>query len=455
MNRWVWPSAVIVALAALTLAATMVAAQAMPETQVSVPASRVSVLCPAFESVTANVRMAAATVGTGLRTSPLSTPQQVSVAGGLKVLKDVAEPMRVSAPLTGPLGATSMVSATEGPDRGLSAAACLTPAIEHWFTGVDVGANAQSEVVLANLDGSTAAVDLTVYGGQGRIPAPRGVKVEGNATETVSLGLLPRSEHAVTVSVTSSDGRVAAFVRQRTWAGNTPLGADWLPSVAAPAAEVIVPGIPAGEGSRQLSVTNPGDRTATVTIGVLGLSGPIELAGAEQVEVPAGTTRKVDLTAGLDGQQSALKLASTQPVTAGVLLDTGTAQTKHDPAFTVGAQALPPDGIWPLAAGKTAVTVLQLANPGEVDATATVTASINGSGQARPVLVPAGSTLEVKLASAATNVVRVQTGATDLRGALITTQRLGAIRGLAVVGLLGETAQGGSAQVVFDPHAGS
>ena len=60
--------------------------------------------------------------------------------------------------------------------------------------------------------------------------------------------------------------------------------------------------------------------------------------------------------------------------------------------------ALPPDGVWPVAAGKSAASTLQLVNPGEQDATATVTTR-TGSGAVKTidVSVPAGSLAAVDL----------------------------------------------------------
>ena len=457
MNRWVWPTSVVAGLTAVTLAASLVGAQPVPAAPFATSASRVSVVCPAFESVTATVRVGVAAAGPGLRTSRVSEPNQGSDAGTFTVLTDAGQPVRVSAPLPDPFGATTVVVAENGPDRGLSASGCVVPRTEHWFTGVDVRSQAQSEVVIANLDGTTASVDLTVYSEAGRVAAPRGVEVAGNASATISLGVLPRTAQPLTVRVSSSDGRVAAFVRQRTWALDVPLGVDWLPSGVEPATDLVVPGIPDGTGTRRLVLTNPGERTATVTIGVLSDSGPIELAGSEQAEVPAGTTRTVDLSAGLAGQAAALTLASTQPVTAGMWLDTGGGDARSDPAYTVATVPLPADGVWPLAAGKSARTELHLANPGEAEASVTVTTASGAKAPGRPrvVTVPPGSTTVVRLDGATANVVRLQTTATGLRGALVSTVRLGKIEALAVLDLAAQDVRGASAQVVFDPHAGS
>jgi P pilus assembly chaperone PapD len=457
MNRWVWPVAVIAALGAVTTAASFVGPQPVPQTPFASSASRVSVVCPAFESVTATVRVAVAAIGKGLRTSKVTEPNQGTDAGAFKVLTNTGQPLRVSAPLPDPFGATSVVVAENGPDRGLSASGCVVPRTEHWFTGVDVRTEAQSEVVVSNLDGTSASVDLTAYGEDGKVAAPRGVEVAGNSSATISLGVLPRLGGPVTVRVGSSDGRVAAFVRQRTWQADVPLGVDWLPSGTDPSTDLVVPGIPEGGGARKLVLTNPGERTATVTIGVLGTSGPIELAGAEQLEVPAGTTRMIDLAAGLAEQSAALKLTSTQPVTAGMWLDSGGDDARRDPAYTVATAPLPVDAIWPLAVGKSGRTVLQLANPGEAAASVSVTTSANAEAPGSPTVVevPPGSTISVPIDPAAANVVRVQTAATDVRAALVSTERLGKVRGLSVVDLAAQDAHDASAQVVFDPHAGS
>ncbi len=80
----------------------------------------------------------------------------------------------------------------------------------------------------------------------------------GNASATISLGVLPRLGGPLTIRVSSSDGRIAAFVRQRTWQADVPLGVDWLPSGTDPATDLVVPGIPAGAGTRLLVADQPG-----------------------------------------------------------------------------------------------------------------------------------------------------------------------------------------------------
>ena len=162
--------------------------------------------------------------------------------------------------------------------------------------------------MLANLDATEAAVDITVLSDQGRLVAPgsRGIVVTGNSQRVVSLGQVVNSSAPVTLLVETSEGRVAAHVRQRWWRGATPVGADWITAGAAPATDIVVPGIPEGPGARDLVVANPGERIASVRIEVLGTAGRAAIAGFETIDLPAQTTRQVSLANGLAEQAGAL-----------------------------------------------------------------------------------------------------------------------------------------------------
>lgn len=456
MNRWLVPGAVALTVGVTTLATTLVGAQPVPEQRVTAAPARVSLVCPAFSSATANIQVVATATGAGLQVAKLSAGGGAPSSGQLQVLKDATEPVRVSALLPDPFGASSFVTAADGPARGISATGCVTPRTTHWFAGVDVRAEAQADLVVVNLDGTAASVDLVAYGPDGRIAAPRGVEVTGNSAEAISLSSLPRGGDPITIAASSSDGRFAAFLRQRSWSGETSLGGDWLAAATEPATEQVIPGVAAGAGQRHLVITNPNERTTTVTIGSVGASGPGIVAGADQLEVPPETTRVLDLNPGLDGQAVALSLTASQPVTAAVLQDTGSAQAKHDPAFTAAAPPLPADSVWPLAAGRRASAVLMLANASAAEVTATVTIGAGDKpGAPEEVLIPAGTQVAVPVAADATNTVRIQTGATMLRGAMVVTRKLGKVEGLTVWPLADQNPSGNSASVVFDPRLGS
>lgn len=455
MKRWIVPGAVAVVVAAAVTAATVVPGQSLPTTAASPATTRVSVVCPAFDSATAAVKVAAVGVGAAIRTSKLTSPQQAQNGQGVRVVTDPGEPVRVSAPRDETFSAASAVLASDGADRGLAATGCVAPQAEHWFAGVDLSKEAESKVVLVNLDSTEAAVDLTVYGKDGTVgAAPRGIEVPGNSEKPVSLSLLNRTSDPVTVEVSTSEGRVAAFVRQTTWAAKAALGADWVALAAAPATELVIPGVPAGDGVRRLVVTNPTDRTAAVTINALTDSGRIALAGASSLEVPPASTRSVAIDSGLGGAIAGLTLSSNQKVTAAVQLDTGGSDATNDPAVTAATAALPADGIWALPVGRSIDTVLQLTNPGDQDATVALRTGTEANAAPRQVKVTASSTVSVALPQATTTVVRLQTTATDLRGALISTGSVGKVQGLAVLDLSAEEFRAPTQKVVYNPQVG-
>lgn len=460
MNRWLTPAVTVAAVAAAALSATVLPAAPPPAVPTPPDNARLTVLCPSFDSATAFALVAAAAVGPGLRTATLTDPGTVDEPEGVAVLAGRAQPVLVSGRRDTTFGAVSLVRAGNGPDRGLSAVTCESPATERWFTGVRIDEDAQADLVLVNTDSTDASVDVTIFGPEGRIASPgsRGLVVEAQGGRSVPLGVLASADGPVTLLVESSAGRVAATLRQRLWDGSDPRGADWIPATASPSTDLVVAGIAAGEGTRELVVANPGDRTASVAVELLGEVGRSALAGVENLEVPAGATRAFDLGPGLAGQVAGLRLTSEQPVTAAVRQSSATSRTRSDPAWAVALRPIGSDGLWPVPASTAATTTLLLSNPDVTEQTVTLTLGnqLGGPGQTIAQRVPAGATVQVPIPEAETAVVRVQAEDTTVRGAIVVTGRLGSIRGLAVVGLV--ASQSAATQVPpvgFDPHAGS
>ncbi|MGC3955925.1 MAG: DUF5719 family protein [Propionicimonas sp.] len=368
--------------------------------------------------------------------------------------------MLVTAQTTAGLGAVSLTRSTSGPDRGLSATTCESAATRRWFAGVLLNDNAQADLVLANADTVDAAVDVTIFGPDGRINAAgsRGIVVEAHSARSVPLSVLATATGPVTLLVESSAGRVAATLRQRLWQGTTPLGADWVPPAVAPATELVVPGVVAGEGERELVVTNPGDRTASVTVELLGEAGRSAIPGAESLDLPAGATRSVELSPGLAGQPGGLRLTSEQPIVAGVRQTSSADSASQDPAWSAALPGLPGEGSWPVPAGSGAAVVLLLSNPAATDAEVSVTVGneLGGEGTTSQQLVPAGSTIAVPLASAKTSWLRLRAEDSPVRGVLQVTERLRGVESLALVPLItprGETPEE-IPTAVYDPGAG-
>ena len=458
--KWIVPGVTVVAVAAAAaLTSTVLPAAPLPETTSAPIPVYLTAVCPAFESATAAVRVAVTSQAGGLVTAPLSDPEQRNEEPeGVSVLSGRTEPMLVTAESAAGMGAVSLTRSGSGPDRGLSAAACESAAIQRWFSGVLLNADAQADLVLGNADTVDAAVDITIFGPEGRINAPgsRGIVVEAHSARSVPLSVMAELPGPVSVLVESSAGRVAATLRQRLWQGTTPLGSDWIPPTTAPATELVLPGVVAGAGVRELVLTNPGDRTASVEVELLGETGPAALPGTENLELAAGVTRSVELSPGLAGQVAGLRVTAEQPIVAAVRQTSSADPATQDPAWTAALPAIDEGGVWPVPAGARATVTLLLSNPSENDAEATVTLGneLGGAGDTVTQRVPAGSTVVVAVPAAKTPWVRVVAAGTGLRGSLQVTERLGGVESLALVPLLSpRSAALEVPPVVFDPRA--
>ncbi|HYP45164.1 MAG TPA: DUF5719 family protein [Propionibacteriaceae bacterium] len=210
---------------------------------------------------------------------------------------------------------------TSGAQRGLMAAACGLAGTEHWFVGVGAASTARSDLILTNPDDSLAEVDLTFFGAKGEVvvPGSPGVVVPAQGSRNLSLESLSSIAGPLSVSVTATTGRVAAVTRDLRSAALTPAGADWHRSAVAPSTSVVIPGVPAGEGPRQLLVVNPGTGRARVQVQALALTGPFAPAGATTLDVAPRSTAVVDLAPGLLGQAAGVALRSSSPITGSVL----------------------------------------------------------------------------------------------------------------------------------------
>lgn len=441
------------------LAVALAAAMAVPAQQPPAVATgsrdiRTSLSCPSFKVASASVTVAAASSEAGLRTASVSTPDRVDEPDGVAVLRNRAETVVVSVPRAATSGGVSVVAAASGPERGLSSATCAAPVTEQWFTAVSANTSSQAELVLANLDSSDAAVDVTVYGEAGRlnVPGSRGIVVAGHSAKTVSLSNDIDANSPVTLQVVSSEGRVSAVLRQRSWDGTTPLGADWVPTGVAPRPTLVIPGIPAGPGGRDLVITNPGDRTASVNVEFLGTSGRSHIAGLETVEVPPGATRAFALTNGLAEQPGGLRLTSQRPITAGIAGSSAVEQAQADPVHLAALDPVGADGQWPVPVGRQASIELLLSNPDTADARVTVGGKAD---QTTDVVVLAGGTLVVPVDSGSTPLVRVKAAGTQVRAALVVRRTLGDVRGLTVVPLTAATGATDVPSVVYDPRVGA
>lgn len=320
-------------------------------------------------------------------------------AAGLEVTADVPPlVVRGTGGLAPGLAASQSTVDTAGEQRGLSWAACTAPTTDAWSVGSGAAVGRRGSVHLTNADSAPAVVDLTLWGPDGPVSAPsgRGVLVAPGTQEVVALDALAPGAARLAVRVRTREGRVAVAVRDSEVRGLDPRGVDWVPTAAAPSRRLVVPGVPGGDGSRELQVLAPGDTDALVSLRLSTADGSFAPLAVDRFTVPAGTVATLDLTRALDESPAAVLLEADVPVTASVLTRRGVpGGAAAELAWTaatapVGDLAvLPPS---PAAPGRTD-EVLVTAPDGAATVVLTPVAADGTRGTPRTVDVAAGTTV--------------------------------------------------------------
>ena len=329
----------------------------------------------------------------------------------------------------------------EGPEVGLKAAPCLAPATSHWFTGLGATDTDRTDLILSNPDDAQAQVDLRFYGRSGRIvvPGSPGVLIKGHESRTVSLSSLVKAEGGISVAVQASQGRVTAVAKRSQTNQLKAAGVDWQLPSAPPSTVVVVPGVPPGEGGRQLVVTNPGATRANVAVQVLGISGPYEPSGAASLDVPPESTAAVSLKEGLAGQPGSIKLASNMPVTAAVISTSQRSGASGDLAVQSASVPLIRTGVSAIATSNLADSELIVSNSGDGDVQCTFEVFSYDGVKLRTddIVLGPNSTATRRLNSPAPSylVVKVPDGSSVI-GGVVLTQPERNVAGLATVPLV-------------------
>jgi hypothetical protein len=230
---------------------------------------------------------------------------------------------------------------------GLVVGSCSGVVDEAWLLGLGSGNGHFSTLILTNLTDSPAAVDLTLWGPEGRIDAvdADGIVIEPSSVQRIRLDALAAGEAEVAVHVHRRRGSVSAVVNDTSTAASR--GTEPISASRAPSREQVVGGIVPGAAGRTLLVLNPGKSTARVDVEVMGPDGTFAPAGLEQVKIPAGTLQSVPVpdTAGSTAQ--AMRLTADQPVSATVRM----APTTDDYAYAESSVPLTGPAVVPIDLG--------------------------------------------------------------------------------------------------------
>lgn len=306
-------------------------------------------------AVTATVLPATGSRGrplTGAQYTARGVPMQAAVPSGANHgLQLVA---------TGALapGATASVltRASAGARSGLAEAACSAPGTQFWLTGLSEALGEHAVVALVNVDDGPAQVDVAFFDGKGPISGvdTTGIAVPAHGRTVLDLNKVVPGSRVLAVNVHAVSGRVVVSAHQTGTSGETKLGNDWLPSTTKPARTLVLPGVVAKAAKVSVAVLAPGADAGTATVELLTPTGPIQPAGANQVNLRPGHVTSIDLSAAFAGAVSAVRVRADVPIVGGLreqavpakggthdtdLAMTGPAQTLAGPVAVAGQPA--------------------------------------------------------------------------------------------------------------------
>ncbi len=230
------------------------------------------------------------------------------------------------------------VEQTAGTD--LPTAACSSPGTDFWFAGPGQRTAGRIQVYLMNASSQAADADVDIFTDAGPLQdtTDNGITVPPHGMIVQSLAPVLRNSRSLALHVRTSVGQVAAAVQESTGTGE---GA-WLPAAQAPSTHLVIPGLPAAAGSRNLYLSVPGVKDANVSVSAVTSRGTYEPTGAGGIDIPGGSAAEISLPS-LAGIPAAIKLTASAPVAATIMIPGGTNGSPG--SFTAAAPAIEEQGV--------------------------------------------------------------------------------------------------------------
>ncbi|HUL28600.1 MAG TPA: DUF5719 family protein [Streptosporangiaceae bacterium] len=262
---------------------------------------------------------------------------------------------------------------------GIPSARCESPGTDFWFAGPGQHGLARIQLYLLNPGSQPADANVEVFTDAGPLQGnpDTGISVAPHSMVVQSLTVALRGSRALALHVRTSVGQVVAAVQETTRAGGS--GA-WLPVAQTPATQVVLPGLPAAAGTRQLFVAVPGTADAHLKLIAVTARGSYPPTGGTGLDIPGGSAAAIVLPS-LSGIPAALKLSANVPITASVMLTGGSPGAPG--VFTAASLPLQEQGVVAYdRVGGGMASQLVLSAPGRA-VTARIT-EIGVPGAARP-----------------------------------------------------------------------
>ena len=285
----------------------------------------------------------------------------------------------------------SVATVTKSGDlRGLTTAPCAQPGAMSWIVGGSIAAGSSAELRLTNPGATPATVKVNLYGSIGRLSLPSNgeVTVPAGGSSSLVLETKGSQDPRIAVSIEADGGSVVPTLVTESLDGETPAGTDVITPGAAPATDLVVPGVeivePATQGevpdaktgadssdTPAVRIVNPGQAPATVSVTMLGKDGAHPLAGAQSVTIDAGSVFDIQL-AGVAAGSYGVQVTSSAPVGAAVRM------VRSGGEYPARSKALVHDQAWAQAALPGAADSGLLAVPRAASLTSSVTVANSG-----------------------------------------------------------------------------
>ena len=372
----------------------------------------------AMESATAIVPAkgdgAAKSVTYAGRSIPADTATSMSTAEGGILTLTPADGRVANA-----VGAVTTLTKS-GDLRGLTAAPCTQPSAMSWIVGGSIAAGSSAELRLVNPGVTPATAKVTLYGSIGRLSLPSNgeITVPAGGSSSLALETKGSQDPRIAVSVEADGGSVVPTLVTESLDGETPAGTDVISPGAAPATDLVIPGVeitePAAQGevpdaktgadssdTPAVRIVNPGAAPATVSVTMLGKDGARPLSGAQSVTIDAGSVFDIQL-AGVPAGTYGVQVTSNTPVGAAVRM------VRSGGEYPARSKALVHDQAWAQAALPGAADSGLLAVPRAASLSSAVTVANSGETTSVTLSSLDGSwKQDVKVAKGASSVVEV------------------------------------------------
>ena len=304
--------------------------------------------------------------------------------------------------------------------RGLTAAPCTQPSAMSWIVGGSIAAGSSAELRLVNPGVTPATAKVTLYGSIGRLSLPSNgeITVPAGGSSSLPLETKGSQDPRIAVSVEADGGSVVPTLITESLDGETPAGTDVITPGAAPATDLVVPGVeivePASQGevpdattgadssdTPAVRIVNPGQAPATVSVTMLGKDGARPLSGAQSVTIDAGSVFDIQL-AGVPAGTYGVQVTSSAPVGAAARL------VRSGGEYPARSKALVHDQAWAQAALPGAADSGLLAVPRAASLNSAVTVANSGETTSVTLSSLDGSwKQDVKVAKGSSSVVEV------------------------------------------------